>query len=126
MNGDTLTFADGSRYIFYNLYNQRDMDEIHIDEGRMVHYVRQNVLDEERAPQGKVMLLSKDTSFDDIDHSHSLYELVDSEDGDGSMVIESDEGRAGMANEHENMNSHVHPLAIHSNIPNLDLPMPFS
>ena len=74
-----LTFADGSRYIFYNLYNQRDMDEIHIDEGRMVHYVRQNVLDEERAPQGKVMLLSKDTSFDDIDHSHSLYELVDSE-----------------------------------------------
>ena len=51
INGDTLTFADGSRYVFYNIYNHRDIDEITLD-GAIVRYVRRNMLDEENKPFG--------------------------------------------------------------------------
>ena len=62
LNGDTLTFADGSRYTFYNIYNQRDLDEIIVDENSIVRYVRKNMLDEDERPQGFVSVLSKETT----------------------------------------------------------------
>ena len=42
VNGDTLTFADGSRFTFYNLYNHRDLDEITVDENSLIRFVRKN------------------------------------------------------------------------------------
>ena len=78
-NGDTLTFADGSRYTFYNIYNQRDLDEIIVDENSIVRYVRKNMLDENEKPLGYVSVLSKETNFDAIDHSHDNVEVVSEE-----------------------------------------------
>lgn len=80
LNGDTLTFADGSRYTFYNIYNQRDLDEIIVDENSIVRYVRKNMLDENEKPRGFVSILSKETSFDAIDHSHDDDEVISEED----------------------------------------------
>ena len=80
LNGDTLTFADGSRYTFYNIYNQRDLDEIIVDENSIVRYVRKNMLDEDERPQGFVSVLSKETNFDAIDHSHDNEEVLSDEE----------------------------------------------
>ena len=74
INGDTLTFADGSRYVFYNIYNHRDIDEITLD-GAIVRYVRRNMLDEENKPFGSVSVLVQETNFDAIDHSHDNDEI---------------------------------------------------
>ena len=93
LNGDTLTFADGSRYTFYNIYNQRDLDEIIVDENSIVRYVRKNMLDEDEKPQGFVSVLSKETNFDTIDHSHDNDEALsddeEAEDGDEEIRPES-------------------------------------
>ena len=80
LNGDTLTFADGSRYTFYNIYNQRDLDEIIVDENSIVLYLRKNLLDEDERPQGFVSVLSKETNFDAIDHSHDNEEVLSDEE----------------------------------------------
>lgn len=94
INGDTLTFADGSRYIFYNIYNHRDIDEITLD-GAIVRYVRRNMLDEENKPFGSVSVLVQETNFDAIDHSHDnddvSYDNSDMEEdmqADSPVIIE--------------------------------------
>lgn len=69
VNGDTLTFADGSRFTFYNLYNHRDLDEITVDENSLIRFVRKNTLDESEKIYGSVSYLEKDTNFDKIDHT---------------------------------------------------------
>ena len=89
VNGDTLTFADGSRYTFYNIYNQRDIDEIPVDEQSMVRYVRQNMLDENNRVHGRVSSLQKETDFDSIPHQAEEAEFEeDYDDGDVEMDME--------------------------------------
>ena len=86
---DTLTFADGSRYTFYNIYNQRDIDEIPVDEQSMVRYVRQNMLDENNRVHGRVSSLQKETDFDSIPHQAEEAEFEeDYDDGDVEMDME--------------------------------------
>lgn len=67
-NGDTLTFADGSRYTFYNIYNHRDIDEITVDDSSIIRYVRRNTMDDTEKIVGAVSILMKDTNFDKIEH----------------------------------------------------------
>lgn len=89
LNGDTLTFADGTRYTFYNIYNQRDIDEIMLDDQSMIRYVRQNVLDDNNKVVGKVSSLSKETDFDSIPHYDEKNDFE--EDYDDDMDLEMDE-----------------------------------
>ena len=95
LNGDTLTFADGSRYTFYNLYNQRNIDEIVMDEGHLVHYIRRNVMEDEIPPQGQVSMLAHDTPFDRIDHDDYLY-------------YSDQENMSGMSNDMSGMSEDTH------------------
>lgn len=99
LNGDTLTFADGSRYTFYNLYNQRNIDEIVMDEDHLVHYIRRNVMEDELPPQGQVSMLLHDTPFDRIDHDDYLYysdqENMSGMSNDMSMMSEDGRGMYG-------------------------------
>lgn len=87
-SGDTLTFADGSRYTFYNIYNHRNIDEIPVGNDSLLTYARHNRLDETTKIPGPVSYLMKDTNFDKI--SHKNVELDDN--FDSAMEEEVDPG----------------------------------
>lgn len=86
VNGDTLTFADGNRFIFYNIYNHRDLDEITLDSSSLIRFVRKNTLDESEKIYGPVSYLEIDTNFDKIDHTP----IVKVEDDLGDYMDEED------------------------------------
>lgn len=92
VNGDTLTFADGSRYTFYNIYNQRDIDEIPVDDQSMIRFVRQNMVDENNRVSGRVSDLPKETDFDTISHQTKDEEEDYDDDGyDDEMDMEDED-----------------------------------
>lgn len=67
-DGDSLTFADGSRYTFYNIFNKRDLDEMVADENCLIRYVRGSNFDETEKLPGSVSYLQNNTNFDRIEH----------------------------------------------------------
>lgn len=67
-DGDSLTFADGSRYTFYNIFNKRDLDEVVADENCLIRYVRGSNFDETEKLPGSVSYLQNNTNFDRIEH----------------------------------------------------------
>lgn len=67
-DGDSLTFADGSRYTFYNIFNKRELDEVVADENCLIRYVRNSNFDETEKLPGSVSYLQTNTNFDRIEH----------------------------------------------------------
>lgn len=91
MNGDTLTFSDGSRYTFYNLYNVHEIDEIPVGSDAYIRYCRRNMIDEDNKLRGEVQLLKTPMDFDAIQSSEAALHRGEDELNTESMMDDEDD-----------------------------------
>ena len=91
MNGDTITFGDGSRYTFYNIYNVHEIDEILIGSDSYLRYVRRNMLDEDNKLSGSVQYLSVPTNYDSIPHSTESPKKMEEEANLSEIVLDEED-----------------------------------
>ena len=91
MNGDTLTFSDGSRYTFYNLYNVHEIDEIPVGSDAYIRYCRRNMIDEDNKLRGEVQLLKSPMDFDAIQSSEAALHRGEDDLNTESMMDEEDD-----------------------------------
>ena len=91
MNGDTLTFSDGSRYTFYNLYNVHEIDEIPVGADAYIRYCRRNMIDEDNKLRGEVQLLKSPMDFDTIQSSEAALHRGEDEINTESMMDDEED-----------------------------------
>ena len=91
MNGDTLTFSDGSRYTFYNLYNVHEIDEIPVGSDAYIRYCRRNMIDEDNKLRGEVQMLKTPMDFDEIRLSEEAAPHNEEEGPSDSAMDEEDD-----------------------------------
>ena len=111
-NGDTLTFADGSKYTFFNIYNHRELDEITANSNSIIRYVRRNAVDDYGKIPGEISYILKDTNFDQIDHSQPAQKNDDMEEIVFSEVSDSEEGMEEEEVEFGDLPFSISPLII--------------